>query len=109
MEPRDKFGNPIYAHVFAKIRESGRQLVALGYKETGTDKLFVCQYPTIAFIADMRGTKRVPLWTDPRPLMYVSDRDLPEQGIADAAWQIELSRLAAAGLLFRIDPRDSPM
>jgi len=71
MTHQDRFGNPIYPHVHSKMREIGRQLVALGYSEhTRKPDLYVCSHPSVTFYADLRGTAMVPIWEDTSALFY---------------------------------------
>jgi hypothetical protein len=96
------FDRPIYPYIFAKMQEYGRQLESLGYKESrGKPNLFYCSYPSITFMADLRGTKFLPIFKDPRPFVYVSNKDASEWEHADVARTIEIARLKSAGLPLR--------
>jgi len=108
MKPVDRFGSPIYPRQFEQLKACGRTLESLGYKETGTPNLFTCRYDAVTFLADMRGTKFVPIWKEPLPFIYVSARDASIGRVEETAFGIELARLKAGGLKFRIDPRDDP-
>lgn len=74
MIPKDKFGNPIYSHVFEKLVKIGNQLLSLGYKESNNKpNLFykkIVSDATIINFLDMRGTYDIKIWEEPVPMIY---------------------------------------
>ncbi|MBN2331038.1 MAG: HNH endonuclease [Candidatus Aenigmarchaeota archaeon] len=73
MIPQDKFGNPIYEHIFKVLQENGRVLALAGFKESrNKPNLFFLkdEEKNVVFFADMRSTGDVPIWEDTRPLIY---------------------------------------
>ncbi|MBI5001516.1 MAG: hypothetical protein HZB92_08360 [Euryarchaeota archaeon] len=71
MEQQDKFGRPIHDDVFRKLVHYGWALENCGYVEhEAKPNLFSLKERGVAFYADMRGTKEVPIWTEPSPLFY---------------------------------------
>ena len=113
MQPFDKFGKPIYSYIFHQMKEHGEKLISLGYQETREANLFILRNPSVVFMADMRGTQYMPIWKDPRPVVYVSNRDEVEihgvkRDFERVAWRIELARLQFGGLDFRLHQDDDP-
>ncbi len=74
MVPKDKFGNPIYSHIFKKLVEIGNQLIKLGYKESyNKPNLFYKKIEsdaTLIIFLDMRGTDVIKIWEEPMPMIY---------------------------------------
>lgn len=71
MKPVDKFGRPIYQHIFRKLQEYGKLLELYGYRESiQKPNLFYRTCGIVIFYADMRGTEIVPIWENPSPLFY---------------------------------------
>ncbi|MBI5000515.1 MAG: hypothetical protein HZB92_03170 [Euryarchaeota archaeon] len=103
MEQQDKFGRPIHDDVFRKLVHYGWALENCGYVEHGgKPNLFVLKIGEGAFYADMRGTKEVPIWTDPLPLLYWRfDEHTPEWKQRRLVKQ-ERKRLADAGCPTRL-------
>jgi hypothetical protein len=104
MEPVDKFGGPIFPHVFRKLTSIGKKLRCLGYSEAiSKPNLFCRSTQIVVFFADMRGTKEVPIWSDPVPLFYwkweTDNLTLPTKQNAVC---IEGLRLMAEGVSFRL-------
>jgi len=100
MEPIDKFGRPIYPHIFRKLAQTGRKLQSLGYQESSQKpNLFECKYKQVAFYADMRGTDEIRIWEDTRPLFYWFFRnEMPELIVRQRMVQIEWMRLGSVRL-----------
>lgn len=72
MKPIDKYGRPIYSNVFLRLKRIGNALTKLNYRESiKKPNLF---YRILAngglIFADMRGSEIIPIWEDPRPLIY---------------------------------------
>ena len=85
---QNKDGRPIYKDsVWYQMIETGQKLRKLGHRDSRTKpNLFYKPIETEikskdnkiiqvkgAIFADMRGTEIVPIWSDPRPLVYSSD------------------------------------
>lgn len=71
MKPVDRFGRPIYQHIYRQLEVIRQKLVRYGYRESQSKpNLFYCSYNIVIFFADMRGTELVPIWEDPVPLFY---------------------------------------
>lgn len=71
MIPQDKFGRAIYPNLFRILKDNGEILSGLNYKESvRKQNLFYLKTNIGCLFADMRGTKDVALWEDPRPLFY---------------------------------------
>lgn len=76
MQPLDKFGNPIYPRTFHELQRIGAILESIGFSEAGEKpNLFYRTSDREVVFADMRGTKEVPIWDEPMPLVYVKLRD----------------------------------
>jgi len=74
MIPEDKFGNPIYPHIFKKLQNNAGILKKLGFHESKSKpNLFYKKNKNQVLIsfADMRGTDIIPIWNDTRPLFYI--------------------------------------
>ena len=71
MEPKDKFGNPLYPRLFQKLQEMGKRLERCGYQEAKQKpNLFVKRWPNVVFFVDFRGTEEIPIWEDYAGLFY---------------------------------------
>lgn len=76
MKSEDKFGRQIYPKTFLVLKKYGELLAGLGWKESlRKPNLFYRVFHEITVFADMRGTKIIPIWEDPSPLMYVSAKN----------------------------------
>ncbi|OLS29421.1 MAG: hypothetical protein HeimC2_00510 [Candidatus Heimdallarchaeota archaeon LC_2] len=84
MKAEDKYGRPIYKYIFSTLEKFGKSLINLNYKESKQKpNLFYRVLPNGGVIfADMRGTEIVPIWEDPRPMIYWKLDEL--RGIVDA-------------------------
>ncbi|MHB1811727.1 MAG: hypothetical protein ACYCPR_04855 [Thermoplasmataceae archaeon] len=72
----DKFGKLIYPGAFYKLQRIGDSLEHLGFRESiRKPNLFSRRDGTRITFADMRGTKKVPIWEDPCPLIYVRNEE----------------------------------
>lgn len=80
MKPEDKFGHPICPATYTKMRKFAEKLIQFSYIEASQKQnLFYKKAKGVVFFADMRGTEEVPIWDDPRPLLYIKfETDLPE-------------------------------
>ncbi|MHA1962714.1 MAG: hypothetical protein ACW99U_21200 [Candidatus Thorarchaeota archaeon] len=71
MEPKDKFGNPIYPKTWKEMCRKAQVLLSSGYVESSSKpNLFLQKHENGVFFADMRGTEAVMIWEDPCPLFY---------------------------------------
>jgi hypothetical protein len=71
MKPIDKFNRPINKKTFEIISGIGDRLFRIGYGESSKKpNLFYFNDLEMTFFADFRGTDVVPIWEDPRPLLY---------------------------------------
>ena len=80
MEPKDKFGNPLFPRLFQKLQDMGQRLERCGYREAKQKpNLFVKRWPGVAFFVDFRGTHEIPIWEDYAGLFYwkFTDPGLP--------------------------------
>jgi hypothetical protein len=76
MKPVDKFGKPIFSRLFEKLCAIGKNLECNDWKESSNKpNLFYKKFEGIMIFADMRGTKEVPIWAEPYPLMYSQNTD----------------------------------
>jgi hypothetical protein len=68
----DKFGRRIYSDtVWNRMLRTGQKLAELGYQESKSKpNLFYAKTDGVAFFADLRGTKQMPIWDDARPYFY---------------------------------------
>jgi len=112
VEPRDKFGRPIYPHVYAKMKQYGEDLLRAGYREAAKKpNLFHFWAGPVVFFADMRGTMMVPIWEDMTPLLYWSFRTSLPLRARQICVYIEWRRLLALGvhprLSFECNPGDN--
>lgn len=74
MIPKDKFGNPIFPHIYKKLIENAVILKRNGFRESKTKpNLFykINKSQVLIFFADMRGTDIIPIWNDTRPLFFI--------------------------------------
>ena len=73
MQPKDKFGNPIYPYIYKKLLDIGNRLEMLGFMESvKKPNLFYLHFSNDATVfADMRGTPEVKIWEEPIPLFYL--------------------------------------
>lgn len=72
MKSVDKFGNKIYEKTWRIIRNQGEQLFMEGWKESRRNpNLFYKSFESYRVFADMRGSDVIPIWDDPRPLLYI--------------------------------------
>jgi len=106
MRPVDKFGNELFPHVFRKLQAAGRQLEQYGYKETNANLLFAKSYRIVHFYADMRGTSEVPIWQDPRPMVYWFFRDPVSEEMRARVVAIELHRIIRVPIRLAIASMD---
>ncbi|UCE74595.1 MAG: hypothetical protein JSV56_02535 [Methanomassiliicoccales archaeon] len=71
MKPEDKFGRPIYNHIYSQLLNIGMKLSQCGYNESSNKpNLFYKSLNIGVVFADMRGTEEVSIWEDPVPLVY---------------------------------------
>lgn len=71
MKPIDKFGNPIYPTIFAKLRSIGTKLIQFNFVEDeNSPNLFYKNVNSGVIYADLRGNYLVKIWEDPVPLFY---------------------------------------
>jgi hypothetical protein len=76
MKPEDKFGNPIYPHIFAVLQRYGSYLESSGWRESkNKPNLFWKSFNGISVFADMRGTDIVKIWEDPCPMIYAHSEE----------------------------------
>lgn len=80
MIPQDKYGNPIYPHIFEKMKKNAKVLMMFGFKESkNKPNLFYLNTDDAVFFADMRSSEIIPIWEDTRPLMYCKfEKEYPE-------------------------------
>ena len=77
MNPRDKFGKEIYRSVFQRLLAVGQNLERIGFKESSTESnLFYRKDGDGIVFADMRGTKELPIWENPMPLIYFGKEEI---------------------------------
>lgn len=101
---QDKFGNPIYNHVYAKLCVIGMRLEKLGYDEsTKKPNLFYKKLDGVVFFADMRGTMEVPIWEDPSPLFYYKGDALKNRAIIIEEWKILIENGCRPRISFEAD------
>jgi len=77
MISKDKFGNPIYPHIFKQLQRNAGILMNLGFYESkAKPNLFLVENKSQGFVffADMRGTDEVPIWQDTRPLIFIKSK-----------------------------------
>lgn len=104
MIPKDKFGNPIYDHIYAKLFVIGMRLEKLGYDEsTKKPNLFYKKSNGVVFFADMRGTMEVPIWEDPSPLFYYKDDTLKNRDIIVREWKTLIENGCRPRISFEAD------
>jgi hypothetical protein len=74
MQPYDKMGRKIYPNCYDVLLRIGETLTRLGWRESKKSaNLFYKELAGCIVFADMRGTEIVPIWEDPRPMIYVSN------------------------------------
>ncbi len=98
MKPVDKFGRSIYGRTWERLVEIGDHLVDAGYTEhEAKPNLFARRVvdPAGAYYADMRGTRLVPVWSDPHPLFYALFRPPPPPWLQRRLWSNEVRRLTS--------------
>ncbi|MGV8120689.1 MAG: hypothetical protein AB2L14_13095 [Candidatus Xenobiia bacterium LiM19] len=102
MQPVDKFGRPIYTHIFKQLQEIGRILTIYGYSESvKKPNLFWRECKFVIFYADMRGTEEVPIWKVPSPMFYWNWKiENLDSETRSRAILIEWSRIARANIRF---------
>lgn len=105
MKPVDGHGRPIHSLFFNWLKEHGRVLEQAGYVETAKPNLFMREYAVAKFVACLRGLD-VPVRKDMRPKIYPADPDWREKKDIRNAFRIELARLSAMRVAYRVDPRD---
>lgn len=99
----DKFGNKIYDRPWAALCRHGEALLKAGYRESSkSPNLFFRKSADGMYFADMRGTKEIPIWEDPVPLVYWRfGRTMPEWKQRRLAGE-ELERLNTLGVSPRV-------
>jgi predicted RNA-binding Zn-ribbon protein involved in translation (DUF1610 family) len=71
MIQEDRFGKLISKSVFRIIKDIAEHLERIGYIETkNKPNLFCYKSGKVTFYADFRGTNEIPIWMDPKPLIY---------------------------------------
>ena len=104
MIPEDKFGNPIYEHIYKILLQNARCLLSVGYKESKAkpNLFFRNDDKRVVFFADMRSSEVVPIWEDTSPLFYYQfNAEMPD-------WEKrrilneELRQITNAGCLCRL-------
>jgi len=71
MQPIDKYGKPIYQHIYTVLKRNAAKLIDNGYNESyNKPNLFLKKIPEGCFFADMRSSDVVSIWEDTRPLFY---------------------------------------
>jgi hypothetical protein len=103
MKPKDKFGKPIYSHVYSILKKNESILLKLGYLESRKHpNLFFKKIKQGWLNADMRGTEEVPIWSDTNPLFFWSfDTNIPLWERRRVIKQ-ELTKLREAGCPCRL-------
>jgi len=99
----DKFGHKIYGRTLEVLFRHGEALLKAGYRESSkSPNLFFLKSSEAMYFADMRGTKEVPIWEMPVPLVYwrfgKATPDWKKRRLVDR----ELARLSALGIPSRL-------
>jgi transcription elongation factor Elf1 len=76
MKPVDKYGRPIYPRIYSIIVRYGEKLESIGWFENrNKPNLFSKNYFGFWIYADMRSTEVIPIWEDPKPIIYWFQKD----------------------------------
>lgn len=110
MRANDKFGRPIYPHIFRILQRYGDLLSEKGYSESyHKPNLFYKRTESLIFFADMRGTKEIPIWEDPVPLFYCKEaNDILENWLYNRLLKQEVLTLWNAGVPVRFSFEGTP-
>jgi hypothetical protein len=74
LRPVDKFGRPIFPHIYKILLYFGEMLSRSGWIESKPNpNLFYKEFKGLVVYADMRGTQQCPIWQNPVPLIYVQE------------------------------------
>jgi hypothetical protein len=103
MNPKDKYGNPIYPHIFKKLLHNAKVLESLGFMESkNKPNLFYKKIDEGLLFADMRSSEVVPIWQDTRPLFYWKFNDGVPKWKARRIVKRELTELGQNGCESRL-------
>ncbi len=79
MIQQDKFGKHIPNSTFRIVKDIAERLERIGYIEMKNNpNLFCYKSGDVTFYADFRGTNEVPIWIDPKPLIYWFPKEVDE-------------------------------
>lgn len=78
----DRRGNELRDHLQRRLARIGRKLLRAGFRQAGQKPwLFLVELPDDigTLFADLGGSEQIPIWTDPRPLVYVTTKRCSEE------------------------------